>query len=182
MNTDAYKRLAAHLDALPNGFPSSDDGRELRVLAKLFTPEEADLAAQLTSTLETAEEIAARTGRDLPDLGEQLKSLTRRRLIEAGRKDGALGFKTIPFVIGLYENQVHSMDAELAHLVEDYFKGGFGKMLSVEPQFHRVIPIHETVHTSVEVRPFESVAEIVYSMRSWGVQDCVCRKQKALIR
>ncbi len=114
-------------------------------------------------------------------MGDQLKSMTRRGLIEAGRIDGALGFKTIPFVIGLYENQVHSMDAELAHLVEDYFKGGFGKMLSVEPQFHRVIPVHETVHTSVKVRPFESVAEIVYSMRSWGVQDCVCRKQKALI-
>ena len=181
MNTDPYRRLATHLDSLPNGFPPTDDGRELRILAKLFTPEEADLAAQLSMTLETADELAERTGRDLPDLREQLKSLARRGLIDADRKDGGLGFKSIPFVIGFYENQVHSMDAELAHLMEDYFKGGFGQILAVEPQFHRVIPAHETVHTSVEVRPFESVADIVYSMRSWGVQDCVCRVQKRLI-
>ena len=73
------------------------------------------------------------------------------------------------------------MDADLAHRVEDYFHSGFREMLSIEPQFHRVIPAHETVHTSVEVQPFESAAQLVYSMQSWGVQDCVCRTQTALI-
>jgi heterodisulfide reductase subunit A-like polyferredoxin len=33
----------------------------------------------------------------------------------------------------------------------------------------------------MEVRPFESASEIVNTMQSWGVQDCICRKQKALI-
>jgi ferredoxin len=33
----------------------------------------------------------------------------------------------------------------------------------------------------MEVRPFESAAEIVDAMNSWGVMDCICRKQKALI-
>ena len=88
MNLDAYKRLAEHLDALPNGFPPTDDGRELRLLAKLFTPEEAELAAQLTSTLETAEEIGSRTGKEASRLRNQLKAMSRRGLIEAGRKDG----------------------------------------------------------------------------------------------
>ena len=36
-----YQRLAERLDALPNGFPPTADGVELRLLAKLFTPEEA---------------------------------------------------------------------------------------------------------------------------------------------
>ena len=31
------------------------------------------------------------------------------------------------------------------------------------------------------MQPFESASEIVNSMQSWAVQDCVCRKQKALI-
>ena len=53
MNMDVYKQLAKHLDALPNGFPPAGDGSELRLLQKLFTPEEAELAAQLTSSLET---------------------------------------------------------------------------------------------------------------------------------
>lgn len=181
MLTDPYKRLAEHLDAQPGGYPPTDDGRELRILQKLFTPEEAYLAAQLTSTLETADEIAARTGRQAAEIKEQLKSLTRRGLIDAGRKDGALGFRTLPFVVGFYENQLHTMDAELAMLVEAYFKGGFGRMLAVEPHFHRVVPTDQTIDPSTEVRPFESALEIVNAMQSWGVQDCVCRKQKALI-
>ena len=45
--TDAYRQLAARLDALPSGFPATPDGLELAVLARLFTPEEAALAAQL---------------------------------------------------------------------------------------------------------------------------------------
>jgi ferredoxin len=181
MDAQAYKRLAEHLDALPNGFPPTADGRELLILQKLFTPEEADLAARLSSTPETAEEVAARTGLDAAEIRDPLKSMARRGLIEAGVKDKALAFESMPFVVGFYEMQVHRMDAELARLVEDYFQGGFSQMLSVEPQFHRVIPAHEAEHESLEVRPFESAAAIVNSMQSWGVLDCICRKQKALI-
>jgi electron transport complex protein RnfB len=181
MDTKAYKQLAEQLNALPNGFPSTDDGREIRLLAKLYTPEDAELAALLSPSLETVEEIAGRTGRDDGELRNQLKGLSRRGLIEAGRKDGTLGFKLLPFVVGIYEMQVGTMDAELARLFEDYFQSAFGKMLSVKPQFHRVIPVYETVRNSMEVRPFESASEIVNSMQSWGVLDCICRKQKALI-
>ncbi|MBI5353576.1 MAG: 4Fe-4S binding protein [Chloroflexi bacterium] len=181
MNLDAYKGLARQLDALPNRFPPTDDGKELILLAKLFTPEEAELAALLTPALETVEEIAARTGRASSELRDQLKGMSKRGLIEVGKKDGALGFKLLPFVVGIYENQVATIDAELARLFEDYFKSGFGKMLSIKPQVHRVIPVNETVRNSMEVRPFESASEIVNSMQAWGVQDCICRKQKALI-
>ncbi|MDP2777192.1 MAG: hypothetical protein Q8O48_06090, partial [Anaerolineales bacterium] len=181
MNFDTYKQLAERLDALPNGFPSTDDGRELKLLAKIFRPEEAGLAAQLLPSLETVEEIAARTGRGVAELRDQLKGMSRRGLIEAGKKDGALGFKLMPFVVGIYEMQVGTMDAELARLFEDYFQVAFREMLTVKPQFHRVIPVYETVRNSMEVRPFESASEIVNAMGSWGVLDCICRKQKALI-
>jgi ferredoxin len=181
MDMSSYKKLAETLNALPNGFPATDDGRELKLLAKLFTPEEAELASQLTQSLETVEEIAARTGREKSEVRNQLKAMSRRGLIEAGRKDGELGFKSMPFVVGIYEMQLATLDAELAKLFEDYFQGGFAKMLDIKPQVHRVIPVNETVRNSMEVRPFESAAEIVNAMQSWGVQDCICRKQKALL-
>lgn len=175
-----YKQLAEQLNALPNGFPPTDDGRELKLLAKLYAPEEAGLAAQLLPSLETVEDIAARTGREAAGLRDQLKAMSRRGLIEAGRKDGVLGFKLLPFVVGIYEMQVGTLDAELARLFEDYFQQ-FSQMLRVKPQVHRVIPVDETIRNPMEVRPFESAAEIVNAMQSWGVQDCICRKQKALI-
>jgi Pyruvate/2-oxoacid:ferredoxin oxidoreductase delta subunit len=180
MKMDAYKKLAERLNALPNGFPPTDDGRELKLLAKLFTPEEAELAAQLNPSLETVEEFAARMGKDAAGLRDQLKGMSRRGLIAAGKKDGALGFRLMPFVVGIYEEQVGAMDAELARLFEDYFKQ-FSQVLSIKPQVHRVIPVNETVRNPMEIRPFESAAEIVNAMQSWGVQDCICRKQTALI-
>jgi ferredoxin len=176
-----YKRLAERLNALPNGFPPTDDGRELKLLAKIFTPEQAELAAQLLPTLETVEEVAARTGGNVAELRNRLKEMSRSGLIEAGRKDGKLGFKLMPFVVGIYEMQVARMDEELARLFEEYFQGSFREILNVKPQLHRVIPVNEAVRNSMEVRPFESAAEIVDAMQSWGVQDCICRKQKALI-
>ena len=181
MDMSVYKQLAERLDALPNGFPSTGDGRELKLLAKIFTPEEAELATQLLSELETVEEIAVRTGRNTEELRAQLKGMSRRGLIEAGKKDGALSFKLMPFVVGIYEMQIGRMDDELARLFEDYFQGAFRQVMAVKPQFHRVIPVNETIRNTMEIRPFESAAEIVNKMQSWGVQDCICRKQKALI-
>lgn len=176
-----YKLLAERLNALPNGFPPAADGAELKLLAKLFSPEEAELAAQLGVSLETAEQIATRTGRAPSGLRDRLKGMSRRGLIEAGKTEGGLGFQLMPFVVGIYEMQAGRMDAELARLFEAYFKGGFGEALAVKPQVHRVIPVNETIRNPMEVRPFESAAEIVNAMQSWGVQECICRKQKALI-
>jgi len=41
---NVYDDLAAHLDRLPAGFPRTPTGVELRILKRLFTPEEAALA------------------------------------------------------------------------------------------------------------------------------------------
>ncbi len=176
-----YKLLAERLDALPNGYPAAADGSELRLLEKLYSPEEAELAAQLTTQFESAEQVAARVRDDSGELRQTLKGMSRRGLIEAGRGEAGLGYRLLPFVVGIYEYQVGSIDAELAQLFETYFKQAFGNMLKVQPQVHRVIPIGESVRNSMEVHPFESASDLVDSAQSWGVVDCICRKQKALI-
>ncbi|MEW5720749.1 MAG: 4Fe-4S binding protein [Chloroflexota bacterium] len=181
MDVNSYKVLAERLDALPNGFPPTDDGAELRLLAKLFTPEEAALAAQLRLTRETPEQIAARIGGDAAALAKQLKAMARRGLIGAGRAEGGMGYRLLPFVVGFYEMQCSTMDAELARLFDDYYRQAFAKAMNAAPSVHRVIPVNKTVQMDVEVQPFESVAEIVNSAKAWGVLDCICRKQKSLI-
>ena len=182
MNQDSYQRLAQRLDALPNGFPSTADGAELRLLAKLFTPEEADLVARLRLTLETPQEIANRIDGDAKTIRAQLKGMARRGLIKANRHPaGGLGYGLLPFVVGIYEFQVERMDAELARLFEDYYLQAFGKILTVAPQVHRVIPVNQTVRADMEIQPYESAAQIVDNTQAWGVVDCICRKQKALI-
>lgn len=181
MTTDPYKQLAERLDALPAGFPPTEDGAELRVLAALFTPEQAALAAELRREPETAAEIAARTGRDAKEAAALLKGMARAGLIGAGRGKGGLGYRLLPFAVGFYENQGQRLDAELARRVEDYFQRSMGEALAQQPQAHRVIPVNQTVEAGVEVHPYESAAEILAQRRAWGVLDCICRKQKALV-
>ena len=180
-NLEAYYSLAKRLDALPNGYPATTDGIELRLLAHLFTPEEADLAASLHLTLETPEQIAEHTGQDIGVLKDRLRSMARKGLIAAGRTPNGLGFGLMPFVVGIYEAQIGRIDAELALLFEDYYRRAFYQALTVQPPVHRVVPVNENVRLGMEVQPFESASQIVQRAQAWGVLDCICRVQKALI-
>jgi Pyruvate/2-oxoacid:ferredoxin oxidoreductase delta subunit len=181
VNNNPYKRLALRLDALPNGFPPTEDGAELRLLEKIYTPKEADLAAQLRLTIETPEQLAERIGGDPSVLKKQLRGMIRKGLINGGKAEGGFGYGLLPFVVGVYELQVERLDPEMARLFEEYYQKVFNNMLSVTPSIHRVVPVGETIKTGMEVRPLESAADIVAGANAWGVQDCICRKQKAMI-
>ena len=62
MAEDVYRLLAKRLDSIPNGFPTTESGVELRLLAKIFIPEEAGLASVMRLKREPADAIAARAG------------------------------------------------------------------------------------------------------------------------
>jgi len=182
MKKNRYKILAERLDTLPNGYPPTSDGAELKILEYLFTPEEAELTAKLRMTLENPEEIATRIGGDPTELKTQLKGLARKGLIRAGKADsGGLGYGLLPFVVGIYEYQAGNINAEFARLFENYYRQSFTKMTVVEPKFHRVIPVMETVRNDMSIEPFESAASIIEGAQAWGVLDCICRVQKKLI-
>ncbi len=181
MSENPYKRLALRLDALPNGYPATKDGAELRILEKLFTPEEADLTAQLRLTLESPGQIANRIGQGEEDVTKMLKGLAQKSLIQSGKVEDGTGFGLMPFMIGFYEEQNYTIDEELAHLVEDYLSQSVSDLIAIEPQLHRIVPVGETVKMDSEIRPYESMTEIVSAAKAWGVWDCICRKQKSLI-
>ena len=43
MHDQAYRELARKLDSIPPGFPATESGVELELLARIYTPEEARL-------------------------------------------------------------------------------------------------------------------------------------------
>jgi electron transport complex protein RnfB len=177
----SYQRLARRLDDLPNGFPPARDGSHLRLLECIFSPEEASLAAELAPEPETPAAIAARLGLDSAAVRARLKEMARKGLIAADRAEGGLGYGLMPFVVGIYEMQAGRIDAELAERFETYFHAAFSEALSIRPQFHRVVPVRESVETDISIAPFESAAGIVERASAWAVTDCICRKQTALV-
>jgi ferredoxin len=176
-----YLHLARRLDELPNGFPPAEDGSHLRLLARLFTPEEAALAAALPENPEPAATIAARMGAELAAVRNSLRAMARKGLITVGKTDGGMGYALMPFVVGIYEMQTSRLDAELARLFEEYFQTAFRKALAIQPPFQRVVPIGESVRSDLSVAPYETAMGIVSRASAWGVTDCICRKQTTLI-
>src|SRR5512139_2181834 len=100
----AYDRLREHLDGLPAGFPATESGVELRILKRLFTPDEADLACHVGVRLETAEAIAVRAGIAAEEAAARLTSLSRKGLIfSIEAPDHPHRFMAAQFVVGIWE-------------------------------------------------------------------------------
>ncbi|HDQ73339.1 MAG TPA: 4Fe-4S ferredoxin [Chloroflexi bacterium] len=179
---DVYRKLAQRLDAIPNGFPATKSGVELRLLAKMFTPEEARLASVMKLTREPAADIAARAGVDERTARRTLKQMVRDGLIRLKRGEHQLLFGLMPFAVGFYEEQLPRMDAEMAALVEQYLQETRGAGIArPEPAIHRVIPVAEAIPAGLEIAPYEHAVNLVEQAKAWGVRDCICRVQQALL-
>jgi len=178
---NVYRELAQILDRLPNGFPPTQSGVELKILAKLFSPEQAGLACHLSLEPQTAAAISGRTGRDERATFAMLKSMVQKGLIEIERGQGGLAFKLMPFVVGFYERQNAQIDQEFAQLFEDYYHEALYKMLTMKPSVHRIIPVQTAIPINIAVMPYEQASVYLEGALSWGVLNCICRVQKKLI-
>jgi ferredoxin len=132
--------------------------------------------------MEPAREIAGRV--DLEPAGAEsiLKAMSRKGMIRARPSKDGLVFSLMPFIVGIYEEQLPCMDEELALLFEKYIQqtdGGVG-MVAQEPALHRVIPVGEAIPFEVEIFPYERATELVESAKAWGLRDCICRVQQKM--
>ena len=176
-----YQALAVHLDSFPQGFPPTKSGKELELLAHLFTPEEARFALNLSLAYRSLKEITKVAGIPQSKSQELVKSMAGKGLVNLRLGPDGPELSLPPFIVGFYENQVFRMDATFAQLFEDYYHEALHKLLLVQPQFHRVIPVHTQIDTDIEILPEEDVTFLVSQKKAWAVLDCVCRKQQALL-
>ncbi len=178
---DAYRRLREFLDLMPLGFPATSSGVELRILERLFSEEEAELAVLLTPFPEEASSIAARCGLDPEYLEARLEEMSRKGLVFRSRREGRTIYNTAPFMIGLYEYSVGKMDEELAALFREYYREAYLEEMgrSGVPGF-KVLPIGERVGHDLTVYPFLDLLGQVRSARVIAVAECICRKEAAM--
>lgn len=178
---DIYKQLALHLDKIPNGFPATESGVELKILAKLFTEEEAALACELDILPESVKSIAQRTAKDDQEVYTALKGMVKKGLIDLEKGKGHFAFKLIPFIVGFYERQNAHIDEEFAKLFEAYYQEALYKMMTIKPSVHRIIPIEKTIPIHIDIMPYERASYYIEKAKSWGVLKCICRVQKSLV-
>jgi ferredoxin len=181
LNQNVYKKLAQRLDAIPNGFPETESGVELKILAKLYTPEEATLASEMQLTPESAEKIAHRANQDPVKATLILEEMANKGLIVVIKEGEQRKFCLMPFVLGVYEEQLGRIDEELARLYEEYFPAFAKELLGKSPPLLKVIPVEKSIPFEVQVFPYEQASAILKRAKSFAVGKCICRVQKALV-
>lgn len=181
MSDYVYEQLAEALNNLPNGFPRTPSNVEIRVLRKIFSPEEASLAGQLTGSMKSAEAIANRIGLTAEEAEARLTKMAKRGLLWSYKEGEKSLFRLAPFVVGIYEAQLESMDHELAHLVEEYLaNGGAVGIMKPQPALHRVVPAQKAVK-SEWILPYDDVKAILLQSKIFHLRDCICRVQQDYI-
>ena len=184
-----YRNLQKHLDKMPIGFPSAEDGSDLRVLKTFFTPEEAELATFLNFIHVTLQEIYSQTknrGISLEETMEKLDLMVDKRLIfkEVDPKTNQISYGNLPFAIGFFETHVNHLSVEMAQASEDYgiqFIEEFMGMETGIPQM-RTVPINAAISHDNIVMDYDDAHKILENIKGpYAVAPCICVQSKALI-
>ncbi len=181
MNDDIYYKVAGVLDTLPNGFPATESGVEIKLLKKIFTPEQAALFCEMRLTFETAEEVAQRTGRSSEGMMEMLVSMAKAGQLFMVKLGETQYFKMLPWVFGIYEFQGSRMDRVFAELCDEYGAVYRRQFFSMTPQLMQVLPVEENIAAREDVLPYEKVSTIIENGQSFLVNDCICKKKHGLL-
>jgi len=179
MFDQVYRELARKLDSIPPGFPATESGVELQLLARLFTREEATIVTAMRLTYETAGDIAARAAMDPGAAYDILNGAGRKGLVRTRTGEQERTFALNPQLSGLvgyqYDAVLRRADAKAAELYVQWIQETRGGSLSDAPAARRVIAVGEAIPFSLAIHPYEQASEILATAKSWGVLDCMCR-------
>jgi electron transport complex protein RnfB len=182
MATDVYAQLAQFLDNLPGGYPATETGVERKILQRLFTPGEAALELHLSLIDETPRVIAHRAQRPVEAVARMLAEMETKGLIYGHHKDGKdPRYSAIPFVVGIYEFQLHKMNREMAALFDEYLPHLLEPETWKQAPLLRTIPVGQSLTPELEVMPYEQAEELVRSHTTFSVADCVCRQEQEVL-
>ena len=149
-----YEKLRARLDDMATGYPETESKIEIKLLRKMFTEAEADLFLQLMPFLQKPEDVARRLNRNIDEIADMMEQMAKKGLLFRKRKGDLVRYAAVPYVVGLFEHQVKTMDEEFARDHEEYFESVFGRTIqSFKTPVLRTIPIDRQLVADWPVSP-----------------------------
>ena len=181
MSEDVYGRLREFLDAMPAGYPATPTGVEIKILKKVFTPEQAELTMKLSQEPEEVQAIAARIGVEETELAQRLEEMALKGCIFRVRDGDKRLYQAYQFIVGIYEFQLKNLDREFCELFEEYLPFLGMSMMPIKTKQLRVIPLESSVETTSAVAPYNKIRDLVREQEIIAVQQCMCRKEQGLL-
>jgi hypothetical protein len=174
MSEDVYTRLREFMDKLPGGYPETPTGVEIKILKKLWMPDEAELTMKLKNEPEEVSVIAKRVGMDEAELGEKLEAMAQKGIIYRVRSGTKRLYQAYQFVVGVYEFQLKNLDREFCELFEEYLPYAGMSVMGQPTKQMRVVPVESAVGKGKGVAPYNQIRELVKKQEFFTVQDCIC--------
>jgi NAD-dependent dihydropyrimidine dehydrogenase PreA subunit len=181
MPREVYKKLREQLDQYSCGFPLTKSGVEFKILERIFTEEEAEMFLGLTLKVESAEEIARRLRRPPEIVAPLLHRMSQKGNVFTWRREETVKYGAVPYILGLYEFQLNTMDKELAELCEQYFNEAFLSSIGSVDPLMRAIPINRSLEVSHPIATYEDSRAIVKNKKLISLARCICRVQQGLV-
>jgi electron transport complex protein RnfB len=182
MSKDIYQKLAGHLDNLPGGFPATQSGVELRILRRLFSQEEAELALHLTLIPEEARVIARRAKRGAEEAARRLQEMAGKGLIfRLQSSERPPRYMASQYVIGIWEYHVNDLDPGFIRDMHEYLPDLFDMETWKKTPQLRTVPVRRSIDTTREVLTYENAEELVDAQKRFAVAPCICRREAEIM-
>jgi NAD-dependent dihydropyrimidine dehydrogenase PreA subunit len=178
--------LIDRLNKYPIGLPDNEKLR--KILAILFSEEEAFIASRFPLTEATLKELIRATGWEAGKLENTLEEMANKGLVFDSRYGGKVYYMLMPGLIGFFEfsfmKQRQDLPiAELAQLMEEYLFGDPDQQMGREffgskTPLTRSLPYEEHIPVSSQIATYESARELVKKAGYGAIGMCYCRHKK----
>ena len=178
--------LIDRLNKYPIGLPDSDTLR--RILAILFSEEEAYIASRFPLTEATLPELVRATGWEGERLRARLETMADKGLVFDSTYGGKTYYLLLPGLIGFFELSFMKRRQdlpveELAQLMHDYLYGDPEKSMGQEffgakTPLTRSLVYEEHIPVDSRAETYERAREIVRAASYGAVGMCYCRHKK----
>jgi Na+-translocating ferredoxin:NAD+ oxidoreductase subunit B len=177
-----YRDLQRHIDRQAVGFPATKSGAEIRILKRVFTPEEARLATHLSyrpRSIDQIFETVKASGMSISDMQGMLDEMVQKGGIMYVEKNNARHYYNLPFVVGILEQQLGRLTPEFIADIEEYERDknvGLALLGTKLPQM-RTVPVGKSIRVDHHVTTYDSVRDLINNSGGpFAIQACLCRK------
>lgn len=171
-NHNIYEELREKIDGYSVGLFPTDTGKEIKILERLFTEEEARVYMVMDRSLKSVKVIAEQLNLDEEYTAQVLTKMTAKGLTFPKTKDKVKYYAAAPFMHGFFEHQGFrpDQDKELSSMIEDYLLNGFLPRTDTL----RTIPVGVDLETDHPVLPYDDVKQIIMNKEKIGLFKCAC--------
>ena len=171
-----FEQLRQRLDDMATGYPATKNGVEIKILKQIFSESDAEMFLMMTPMLETPGSVAERLDLPQDSTAAHLEDMAKRGLLFRQRKDEGVRYGAIPFVVGVFEFQLNTVNKTLALDLEEYYQQVLGKTFqSWSTPVMRSIPINRELVSEWPVAPYEDAIQIIDDQKKIAVAPCICR-------